>query len=116
MSRHNILVKVYGNLYPASQKLFCALQEACRAGCIQENNDVPVISLNGDLLCVSYEGVFFPLDNVLEVLVPLLQPDMQGKIDYIDLEAWTLTRHSVEGTRLHVSAVPLNNVMDYAGL
>lgn len=116
MSRHNVLVKVYGNLYPATAFLYGIVHEVCRAGCIQDNNDIPVVEQCGDLLRISYEGPFFSLDDLLESLAPHLKAGMQGKIDYIDLEAWTLTRHSIEGATLRVSSAPLNNVMDYAGL
>ena len=41
---------------------------------------------------ISFEGVFFPLDDVLDALRPLLCAESSGKIDLIDMEAWTLTR------------------------
>lgn len=116
MSRHHVLVKVYGNLYPASSALFASLADCCRGGCVTESDDIPVVELCGDLLRISYEGMFFPLDDVLERLLPFLTSAMQGKIDYIDVEAWTLTRHTITGTCLHVSSAPINNVMDYSGL
>lgn len=116
MSRPNVLVKVYGNLYPATASLYGLVQEVCRSGCIVEDTDIPVVELSGDLLRISYEGPFFPLDDLLESLTPRLEVGMQGKIDYIDLEAWTLTRHNIDGARLLVSSAPLNNVMDHAGL
>lgn len=115
MSRHHVLIKVYGNLYPASPALCGILADCCRAGCVSENDDTPVVELCGDLLRISYEGMFFPLDDVLESLMPRLTATMQGKIDYLDLENWTLTRHTINGTSLNVSSSPLNNVMDYSG-
>lgn len=117
MARPNILVKVYGHIYPVTDKLFYAVHEVCRAGCMPAEDDAPpIVERSGDMVRISYEGMFFPLDAMLEILVPLLQAPMQGKLDYIDLEAWTLTRHSINGTHLHVTSAPLNNVMDYAGL
>lgn len=116
MSRHHVLIKVYGNVYPASPALFASLADCCRSGCVSENDDIPVVELSGDILRISYEGMFFPLDDVLERLVPLLAPAMQGKIDYIDLEEWTLTRHRIKGTSLTATSAPLNAVMDYSGL
>lgn len=116
MSRHSVLVKVYGNIYPAPTSLCTLVQEICRSGCIEADTDIPVVEHCGDLLRISYEGPYFPLDDLLESLVPRLEAGMQGKIDYIDLEAWTLTRHRIDGLTLHVTSAPLNNVMDYAGL
>lgn len=116
MSCPNVLVKVYGNLYPVTASLYGQVQEVCRSGCIVENTDIPVVEQCGDLLRISYEGPFFPLDDLLESLAPRLEAGMQGKIDYIDLEDWTLTRHTIDGASLRVSSAPLNNIMDHAGL
>lgn len=119
MSRPDILVKVYGNLYPVTPATFAAVQEVCRAGCLYDPGEDPPVELCGDLLRISYEGIFFPLDDLLEclsALLPHFSPLVQGKIDYLDMEAWTLTRHSIQGNTLRVTSAPLNHVLDHAGL
>ena len=74
-----------------------------------------MLELDKDLLRISYEGVYFPLDEVLAILDQHLTPQSQGKLDYLDLEAWTLTRHRMVGTQWEISRAPLNAVLDYSG-
>ena len=69
----------------------------------------------GDIFRISFEGVFFPLDDVLDALRPLLCAESSGKIDLIDMEAWTLTRAAFSGTEITVKTVGLNHVLAYSG-
>ena len=69
--------------------------------------------LSGDLLRIDFEGVFFPLDDVLEAVRPFLTPESAGKIDLIDMEQWTLTRTTFAGTAMTTKTVGLNHVLDY---
>ena len=71
--------------------------------------------LEGDIFRISFEGVFFPLDDVLDALRPLLCAESSGKIDLIDMEAWTLTRAAFSGTEITVKTVGLNHVLAYSG-
>lgn len=105
MHPRNILVKVYGNIYPAGSDMLRSLQALCGEA----------VELEGDLLRLSFEGIWFPLEDVLEALRSRLTPACQGKLDYLDLEAWTLTRHIFTGTEITISSAPLNNVLDYSG-
>ena len=105
MHPHNILVKVYGNIYPADSAMFQSLQAICGEA----------VEMEGDLLRLSFEGIWFPLEDVLAALRPCLKSDCQGKLDYLDLEAWTLVRHTFAGTEIQLSRAPLNNVLDYSG-
>lgn len=71
--------------------------------------------LEGDILCIGFEGAFFPLDDVLDALRPLLCAESSDKIDLIDVEAWTLTRAAFSGTEITVKTVGLNHVLAYSG-
>ena len=64
---------------------------------------------------VSFEGVYFPVDEVLAALARHLRPEHQGKLDVLDLENWRLTRHLFDQGRIRSSSAPLNNVLDYSG-
>ena len=44
-----------------------------------------------------------------------LTPDMQGKLDVLDMDGWRLTRHVFTGGQVKSSSAPLNNVLDYSG-
>lgn len=105
MHPHNILVKVYGNLYPADSNVFKAVQAVCGEAA----------ELDGDLLRLSFEGVWFPLEDMLTAIRPHLNASCRGKVDYLDLEAWTLTRHTIIGKEITVACAPLNNVLAYSG-
>lgn len=102
--------KTYGHLFPADLHAVEAVNAVCRDWNMPECTE-----LDGDIFRISFEGVFFPLDDVLEALKPLLLPGSAGKIDLIDMEAWTLTRAAFSGTQVTVKTVGLNHVMAYSG-
>ncbi len=107
----NILIKVYGHIWPTSSDLLNALMPLVP----NWEHSEQVFEIDGDLLRISYEGMYFPLDDVVPVLQSFLKKDSQGKLDYIDLEAWTITRHAITGQNIIISHRSLNDVMDYSG-
>ena len=87
--------KTYGHLFPADQHIADAV------GAVLSDWNIPECTeLEGDIFRISFEGVFFPLDDVLDALRPLLCAESSGKIDLIDMEAWTLTRAAFSGVIL----------------
>ena len=108
-----VLLKVYGNLYPADAADLEALSRAS-ASCVQEGSDA-VVTLAGDLLRISFEGLFFPVDDVLAALAAILKPEQKGKLDVLDLEDWRLTRHLFAEGRISSRSAPPNNVLDFSG-
>lgn len=112
--RQSPLCKVYGHVYPLSEALYAAL-EAAMGGCMgQESDDAPLV-LEGDMARVSFEGIHFPEEEVVAALRAHLTPAMQGKLDYLDLENWRLTRYRFEAGEVRASSAPLNNVLDFSG-
>ena len=104
------IVKAYGNIHPAGPELLAAV-----AAALDFWNLGNCAELEGDLLRIACEGVFFPLDDVLEAVRPLLKEESRGKIDVIDTEAWTLTRCAIQGRDIVRSARGLNDVLAYSG-
>ena len=101
--------KTYGHLFPADQHIADAV------GAVLSDWNIPECTeLEGDIFRISFEGVFFPLDDVLDALRPLLCAESSGKIDLIDMEAWTLTRAAFSGTEITVKTVGLNHVLAYS--
>lgn len=102
--------KAFGHLFPADSALLDAVDTVLAdwnvAGCAE---------LEGDLFRIDFEGVFFPLDDVLAAIRPFLTPESAGKIDLIDMEQWTLTRAVFAGARVTTKTVGLNHVLDYSG-
>ena len=73
--------KTYGHLFPADQHIADAV------GAVLSDWNIPECTeLEGDIFRISFEGVFFPLDDVLDALRPLLCAESSGKIDLIDME------------------------------
>lgn len=107
------LVKAYGHVYPAGAPLEDALRAALREA-LPDNDDVPLLERDGDMLRISFEGGYFPEEEVVSVLRTAPGRTL-GKLDVLDLENWCLTRHAFRDGRLHTSAAPLNNVLDYSG-
>lgn len=111
--------KAHGYVFPADADLKQAIDTALESWNISE-----CTLLEGEIFNLDFEGVFFPLDDVIKALQPYLhdqnslsacQPKRSGKIDVFDLEKWTLTRALITGTTIHVSTVGLNHVLDYSG-
>ena len=89
-----ILQKTYAALTPAGpelvERLRLVVAAAQRAGFCPGAEPEDIIALQGDTLLISYEGMAFPLEDVV---VALEGSVLTGKLDFLDLEAWTLTRH-----------------------
>ena len=102
--------KTHGHLFPADGRVLDAVNAVLADWNIPECTE-----LEGDIFRISFEGVFFPLDDVLDALRPLLCAESSGKIDLIDMENWTLTRAAFSGAEITTKTVGLNHVLAYSG-
>ena len=109
-----VLIKVYGAFSPASEKLRLGLGKICGQAIGTHTEGMPV-SLSGNWLAISFEGVWFPVDDLQAFLEKYAESPLRGKIDFLDLENWRLTRLEFADGRLRKSSAPLNNVLDYSG-
>lgn len=110
------IAKVYAAFFPAGETALRAVEEAGAAALGTE----PWLFLERDILRISWEGMYFPVDEALEALKRALPPDAQGKFDYLDLEEWTLTRHVFQPgaggeAAFNAATRSLNHVLDYSG-
>ncbi len=108
-----VLIKVYAAFSPVDEKGAKAVEAACSSALAGEG-ELSCSSL-GDLLRVSFEGVYFPVDEVAEVLEGLCARGAVGKMDVLDLEEWRLTRYQGAGGRQVKRSAPLTNVLDFSG-
>ena len=108
-----VLLKVYGNLCPADAGTRAAVAGACE-GRIPAGEE-EAVTLEGDLLRISFEGLYFPVEETLAAVAARLRPDQTGKLDVLDLENWRLERHVFADGRISSGAAPLNNVLDFSG-
>ena len=113
MNHGNVLVKVYGHVWPVTPEILGSLRPLLPLSEHLEPEEM--LAMEKDLLRVSFEGLYFPLEDLLETLQPFLTPESKGKFDYLDMEGWTLTRHNIQGTHIVVSQASLNNILDYSG-
>lgn len=111
-----VIAKCYAAFYPANANSFRAVG---KAGAQAIGKEEPWLFLEEDLLRISWEGVYFPLDEILGALANSLPQDAEGKLDYLDLEDWTLTRHifqpKSDKEAFSVSTRGLNQILDYSG-
>jgi hypothetical protein len=114
--RESVHIKVYGHCYPAPAGVYEALLAVSAQAIGAADSDIPVVEQEGDMVRLSFEGDYFPTEDLLHCLAAHLAPQCKGKVDVLDLDAWTLVRHSIEGGQIH-SAPPrsLNHVLDYSG-
>lgn len=87
-----VTAKVYASFFPADASVRAAVAGATAQALGPEP---AVVDLEGDLLRLSWEGVYFPLEDVLRALALSLPPKVEGRLDSIDLDAWTLTRYTL---------------------
>ncbi len=108
-----LLIKVYGHVWPIAEQSLQALRPFFSPS--EHMDGEEILHYEKDMLRISYEGMYVDMEEMLPMLQSFLQADSQGKVDYIDLEAWTLTRHSIHNGLMTVSSSSLNAVMDYSG-
>jgi len=108
-----ILVKVYAGLHPADAACAEAVRQVGGAA-LHDSGEVWLFH-EGDVLRISFEGLYFPEDEVLAALEACLPAHAQGKMDVLDMEGWELRRYAREGGSFRLSRRGLNHVLEYAG-
>lgn len=109
---NNILCKVYAAFSPVERISLEAIEKAAEGAV---GNGEPWLFWERDMLRISFEGVYFPLEDVLAALVGLLPPGAEGRLDYLDLENWRLVRNVFTGGSFVASERGLNQVLEYSG-
>ena len=67
------------------------------------------------MLRISFEGLYFPEEDVVATLEQHLKPSQVGKLDILDLDAWRMRRYVIGQGTITSRANSLNNVLDYSG-
>lgn len=109
-----VLIKVYGNIWPADKDFYDSIVRISRDS-IPTGNDPPIVEFSGDLIKISFEGIYFPTEEILNFMQKNINPMQKGKLDILDLEDWTLTRYTFINGKISINSAPLNNVLDYSG-
>ncbi len=104
------LIKVYASLYPAGTAALDAVSTVLNSWYVEG-----AVDLAGDLLRISHEGEYFPTEDVVEALTPFLCEESRGKLDEIDLEAWTLRRWFFDHGRLMSRKASLDQALESCG-
>ena len=91
----SVLVKAYGSLHPADEAALSAV-----SGVLEDWYLPDAVELKGDLLRISHEGEYF------------LTEASEGKLDYLDLEAWTLRRFFFRHGRVSERTASLDRALD----
>ena len=109
-----VAIKVYAGLHPTDAVCADYVRQA-GAAAIHDSGE-PWLFHELDLLRISFEGLYFPENDVLAALEACLPAHAQGKMDVLDLDIWELRRYARENGRFHLSRRDLNQVLDYADL
>lgn len=110
-----VLVKVYATLAPVSDDLVREAEEAASGALGVEGDQGPFVFGEEDALRVSFEGIYFPVDDLVPILEKAAAAGTRGKLDVLDMENWRMTRHEAKDGKLSIHTVPLNHVLDYSG-
>lgn len=106
-----VLLKIYGALSPMSPELFQNLAEISAQAMPAQD----AVTLKNGMFALSFEGIWFPVEELLETLEQNAEERFHGKIDLLDLEKWQMTRYEFKEGKIGKATVPLNNVLDYSG-
>jgi hypothetical protein len=108
-----ILVKVYAGLHPADAACVEAVRQA-GDGALHDSGEAWLFH-EDDVLRISFEGLYFPEDEVIAAFEAWLPAHAQGKMDVLDMEGWELRRYAREGGTFRLSRRGLNQVLEYSG-
>ncbi len=108
-------VKVYGHLYPVEEECYTrALAIINTWNLVDDFGEI--IEYNKDMINISYEGDYFPCDEIVELLNSYHNALTQGKLDCINIEKWTLNRHFFNlGEKHRQNTASLNNALEKQG-
>ena len=111
-----IYIKVHGSITNATSQLAEAATEILPSIVADASSyDEKIIDLDGSLLSIHFEGLYFMIDDFLAAISPHITQDMEGRIDYIDMDEWTMTRFWINKGMLSHNTADLNQVMDFSG-
>lgn len=118
MDKERVLVKVYGQFNGISQDQYAALrslaEEAIGPDASFESVELDFNPASREL-SLAFEGFHFPVDEFRLILQHEKQPEVTGRLDYIDLENWRLTRTVFNADGGKTSSASLNHVLEYSG-
>lgn len=89
---YNIMVKAYAYMENTSQECFTDVINVLNSWFIEES----ICDFDDNNLSIHYEGEYFPHEEIAVVFARYLHKDSRGKLDYIDLENWKLTRYFLD--------------------
>ena len=107
-------IKVYAAFAPVSANMAEVLAPLGAQAITEE--DGPWIWVEGDTLRISFEGVYFPVEDVVEALEANLPLACKGKLDVLLLDDWELHRYVWQDGAFVVGKRSLNHVLSYSGL
>lgn len=101
-------VKVYAGIHPAGPAEEAALRQVLG----DWQMDQQAVELEGDILRISFEGLFFPAEDCVNALKPLLTEQSRGKVDRLDLENWLLERWILDYGRVSYRRASLDQALE----
>ena len=107
-----ILVKVYAGLHPTDAACVDAVRRA-GAEALHDSGEDWLVH-DRDLLRISFEGLYFPEDEVIAALDACLPMQAQGKLDVIDMEGWELRRYMREDGAFRLLRRDLDQILEYS--
>ena len=110
-----ILLKVYASISGVAQGLADELREAVQDAVHADESPAETVTQDGPLVLVSFEGLYFPVEEAAACIKRHLTKETTGKMDVLDLENWTITRFTLQGGFMQERSGSLNNALDFNG-
>ena len=111
----SVLIKIYAHFAPVTDDVVRELEDCVSSAICAEDFTGPIVSTLGDMVRLSFEGIYFPEEEVADIVRRAVEDGASGKMDVLDLENWHMTRYEGKDHVLHKSGAPLNNVLDFSG-
>ena len=80
-----------------------------------DESPAETVTEDGPLVLVSFEGLYFPVEEAAGCIKRHLTRETTGKMDVLDLENWTITRFTLQGGFMQERSGSLNNALDFNG-
>ena len=99
----NAAIRVYASITGLSPE---------QAEALEEEYDFSDSRFQDESLELEYEGLFFPIDDFVDSVMELLPPEAEARIDYIDNDDWTITRHTLSDGELTTAHRNIDDMLE----
>ncbi len=108
----DVIYKVYGAFFPVEKNVYCAVEKAGTDAI--SSLPEPWLFYEKDMVRLSFEGLYFPYEEVLAALQGILPVQASGKLDVLLMQDWRLQRYIWKDGKFEIVSRSLNDMLEPA--